>query len=121
MRYQHEVRGSSNHTLSSIIMTSTEKVAWSFYMVKYGSAPIESTYLHNVRTMMPQSCHRVATELPQYVHNLTMQLPHCHHKATTMITHYSHRITSLLAQSYHTSTTIFGTIYGSKFFGFFIK
>lgn len=84
MRYQHEVRGSSNHTLSSIIMTSTEKVAWSFYMVKYGSAPIESTYLHNVRTMMPQSCHRVAAICTQSYHAVTTLPPQSYHNDYTL-------------------------------------
>lgn len=84
-------------------------------MVKYGSAPRESTYLHNVRTMMPQSCQRVAAICTQSYHAVTTLLPQSYHKATTMVTRYSHIITSLLAQSYHTSTTIFETIYGSKF------
>lgn len=84
MRYQHEVRGSSNHTLSSIIMTSTEKVAWSFYMVKYGSAPRESTYLHNIRTMMPQSCHRVATMCTQSYHAVTALPPQSYHNGYTL-------------------------------------
>lgn len=118
MRYQHEVRGSSNHTLSSIIMTSTEKVTWTLYMVNYSLAPRESMFLHNVDTMMPQSYHRVTTELPQYVRSLAIQLPHCYHKATTMVTRYSHRITGLLTQSYHTSTTVLGPVYAPRFFGF---
>lgn len=83
MRYQHEVRGSSNHTLSSIIMTPTEKVTWSFYIVNYSLAPRESMFLHNVDTMMPQSYHNMYTVLPYSYHAATKKLPQWLHAIAT--------------------------------------
>lgn len=84
MRHPHEVRGSSNHTLSSIIMTPTKKVTWSFYMVKYSSAPRGSMFLHNVDTTLPQGCRStnkvfpaVTQEVQQWLHAIDKKLPVC--------------------------------------------
>jgi hypothetical protein len=106
VRYQHKVRGSSNHTLSSIIMTPTEKVTWSFYMVKYSLASRESMFLHNVDTMMPQSYHNMYTVLPCSYQAATTKLPQWLHTIATKLPQWLHTIAIELPQYLHSLTVL---------------